>query len=256
MMKVGASSWSYNRAFQAGEMTQESWLRECYEIELDGVELLDRHFPKVDLEYLRHVKTLCTQFGLTISCLSASNDFGKAESELETQIDLVESWIKRAEYLGAPVVRVFAGWKKPGMDYSTVYCRIIESMKKVAQSAEDRGIFLGLENHDGNSFMTTPEDVMRIIQDVGNSYLRLNLDTGAYPNLLHDIEKTASLAIHVHAKVYNANTSELDPDHSKILPLLEKARFNGFLSIEYEGEQDERTAVRLSSENLRRLLAV
>jgi sugar phosphate isomerase/epimerase len=127
-------------------------------------------------------------------------------------------------------------------------------MKQVTDYAEDHCIVLGLENHDGYSFMTTPDEVTRIIEDVGSDYLRLNLDTGAYPNPLDDLKRTVKLAVHVHAKILRADKLRLEPDHSKILPILEDAGYNGFLSIEYEGDADEVKAVEDTVRHLRRLM--
>ena len=77
-MKLGCSSWSYHRAFHEGRLDQAAWLRLCAEdLELDGVELLDLHFPSTDVAYLRDVKKLCADLQLTISCASVSNDFAR-----------------------------------------------------------------------------------------------------------------------------------------------------------------------------------
>jgi sugar phosphate isomerase/epimerase len=254
MVKLGASSWSYHRKFKEGAMSQESWLEECHRLGLDGLELLDIHFPSTERSYLRKIKSHCVRKGLTISCVSVSNDFGIPKEQLREQVDLTQSWIRIAEFFGAPVMRVFAGWRRPGEDYASSWARMISCMRQVTDYAEDHCIVLGLENHDGNSFMTTPDEVTRIIEDVGSDYLRLNLDTGAYPNPLDDLNRSVKLAVHVHAKIFRADKLRLEPDHSKILPILEDAGYNGFLSIEYEGDADEVKAVEDTVRHLRRLM--
>ena len=59
------------------ELTSGEWLRACAEeMELDGVELVDLHFPSTDPVYLRDLKKQCTDLQLTIAGLAVSNDFG------------------------------------------------------------------------------------------------------------------------------------------------------------------------------------
>ena len=49
LVKLGCSSWSYHAAFRAGSHRPARWLRLCAEeMELDGVELVDLHFPTTD----------------------------------------------------------------------------------------------------------------------------------------------------------------------------------------------------------------
>ncbi len=109
-MKLGCSSWSYHAAFRAGSLDLREWLRICAEdLDVDGIELVDQHFPTSDPLYLRDLKKLCTDLQLTISGIAVSNDFG-ADDRRQGEIDKVQRWCEVAAYIGAPIVRVFAGW--------------------------------------------------------------------------------------------------------------------------------------------------
>ncbi len=112
-MKLGCSSWSYHAAFRAGRIDLREWIRICAdELEVDGVELVDLHFPTTDPVYLRDIKKLCTDLQLTISGIAVSNDFGP-DDRRASETTKVQQWCDIAAYLGAPVVRVFAGWLPP-----------------------------------------------------------------------------------------------------------------------------------------------
>ena len=115
-MKLGCSSWSYHRAILDKRLDQQGWLRLCAEeLELDGVELLDIHFPTLDKDYLRDIKRACTDTGLTISCVSVSNDFGLADIDArDREVAKVKQWVNITSFFGAPVLRVFAGWYPHG----------------------------------------------------------------------------------------------------------------------------------------------
>ena len=57
------------------------------------------------------------------------------------------------------------------------------------------------------------------------------------------------------AKYYEIDTGqEAQLDYTRIFPILRSAGYNGFLSIVYEGEGDERTAVAKSVSYLRRFM--
>src|SRR3990172_5019121 len=112
-MKLGCSSWSYHAAFRAGRLDLLEFLRLCGDdLELDGVELVDLHFPTTDPAYLREVKRRCVDPPPPSAALPVSNALGSgARRDAERQ--KVQQWCDVAAYVGAPVIRVFAGWLPP-----------------------------------------------------------------------------------------------------------------------------------------------
>ncbi len=56
-MKISCSSWSFHRTIETGKLDQLAWIEKCaQELELDGVELLDVHFPGIAKDYLQKLK--------------------------------------------------------------------------------------------------------------------------------------------------------------------------------------------------------
>ena len=276
-MKLGCSSWSYHTAIREGRLDQMAWLRLCAEeLELDGVELLDLHFPATDRAYLREVKQTCTALGLTISCASVSNDFGvAAEDARARELAKVKDWVEIAAYLGAPVLRVFAGWvpiqayaRKEGVlakvreaiggrpdPKQALWPSTIEHLRACAEFAEERGVVLGIENHNGRGIVGTADEVERCLRDVRSPWLRLNLDTGDYADV-ESIRRTLPYAVHVHGKLYDLDEEGADrkQDWPAIARILADVSYRGFVSIEYEGREDPVVAVPRGARYLRRLL--
>jgi sugar phosphate isomerase/epimerase len=282
MMKLGCSSWSYHKPISEGRLDQQDWLRLCAEeLELDGVELLDIHFPMTSMAYLRELRRLTAGLGLTISCVSVSNDFGLATpEEREAELEKVRQWLDITAYLGAPVLRVFAGWPRPapsdaasggarGVDRllrripglrrrtakERLWSEMIAYLRTAAYHATESGIVLGLENHNDGGFVGTAAEVERCLREVDSPWLRLNLDTGDYGDLA-SIERTIDKAVHVHAKLYQLTPEGADTivDWPGVIAILKKARYRGFLSIEYEGEEPPETAVPRGVRYLRSIL--
>ena len=134
-MKLGCSSWSFDAAFREGRLDLPGWLRLCAnDLEVDGVELVDLHFPTTDPVYLRDIKKLCTDLHLTIAGVAVTNDFG-SDDRRSLEAAQVREWCDIAAYLGAPIVRVFAGWipeTKPAPNEG----RIIGALRRVFGQAK------------------------------------------------------------------------------------------------------------------------
>ncbi|KYH39852.1 MAG: hypothetical protein AYL33_007150, partial [Candidatus Bathyarchaeota archaeon B63] len=105
---------------------------------------------------------------------------------------------------------------------------------------EEAGVVIAMENHGG--ITSEADDVIRIIEDVGSPWLRVNLDLGNYRGQIYEeIEKTVPYAVHVHAKVSVAR--EIKVDYQRVKRMLDHAGYNGFLSIEYEEKDDPKRGV-------------
>lgn len=238
-MKISCSSWSYHRTIAAGKLDQKGWINKCaQELKLDGIELLDFHFPSVERSYLKELKKLIIDLGLTIACVSASNHFtGLEEKERRENIDKVQKWVDIAAYLGAPILRIFAGAAKE-LSQPDRWDKVIKCLRECADYGEKKGIVLGLENHGGFS----ADEVLRMIKETNSEWLRLTLDTGNFPACPYEsIRRTAPLAVIVHAKLYELDGAgqEKRLDYGKILTILRERNYLGFLSIEFEGEAEE-----------------
>lgn len=255
-MKVGSSSYSFHRSLREKKITFKEWIRLAAEhYRLDGVELLASHFESTEPEYLLEIKNLCTELGLTISCVSAENNFTQSDVvALAKEIEHVKAWVDIAAMLGAPVVRIFAGISHE-LKSEEVWANVVEAIRECAEYASEDGIMLGLENHGG--FMD--DQILKIIEDVDMDNFKVTLDLGNFgrdANIIYKaIENVASHTIFVHAKCYDLTDDlrEKNYDYERIIKILNDAGYNGFLSIEYEGQGPEETEVAKAVGMLRHL---
>lgn len=115
---------------------------------------------------------------------------------------------------------------------------------------------LGLENHWGLG--RTPEGVLCIVDAIDSPWLRVTMDTG---NFLRDpyekLEKIAPKTVFVQAKTYFGGTwYTLKLDYQRIAEILRQHNYRGYVSLEYEGREDARTAIPKSLAILRKAFAV
>ncbi len=275
MIKLSLQSLCYRDTFNAGKITMLEIIDRAYELQMDGVDLHFTHFASTADDYLEEVKQACLRRGLHMCYIGVSNNFGKAGDELREQIDLMKKWIDVAARMGIPMVRAFGSWLPEGESEESAWPRLVASSKEVAEYGQSKGVVVGLHNHNHGCIPATGDQVVRLLDDVDNPYYSHILDTGQYRgspgasfgergkedlqwNFYGSIETSAPRAVHVRAKIYRiASGEEVWLDYDRIMPILKKVGFNGWMSIVFEGqdELDEPAAVPLANSYMRSLLA-
>ncbi len=244
------------------------------EFGFDGIEFLLYQVGQNDLlsrsrrmAYKRRAQRL----GLPIMGLSTHQGFVTPDREKRRfNIDRTIAQIEIAYDLGIPVMRVNTGTWGTSKDFDELmanrgiesplegytdddaYPWVIEAFEACLPVAEKCGIVLGLENHWGLGL--TPEGIMPIVDAVDSPWLQVTTDTG---NFLEDpYERLRKLAPHtvlVQAKTYfgGGQWYTLDLDYDRIGRILEAAGYRGWISLEFEGMEDWKTAIPRSLELLR-----
>ena len=238
------------------------------------MDLHTRAFVSDKPEYLRAVRKRALENGLALSYIGVSSDFGVlGTEELDTQVSTAKHWIDVAEFIGIPLVRVFAAWIPEGDTEEATWARMLPCLKEVAAHGQEKGIVVGLHNHNHGCVTRTGKDVRRIIDEVNNPYFSHILDTGQYVgspgasgqrgkedpalNFYGSIEETAPLAVHVRCKIYRIESgTEEWLDYPRIFEILKNVNFNGWCSVVYEGQdvEAEATAIPKAVTYLRSLM--
>ncbi len=274
MLKLGCMSLSYKDEFGADKLDLEQFIERAYELRLDGIDLHTRAFGSLEPDYLRKIRMQALKRGIALSYIGVSSNFGKPLEELENEVTTAKQWIDVAAFMGIPLVRVFAAWIPEGDNEEDVLARMTPCLKEVAAYGEEKGVVVGLHNHNHGCVTRTGKDVRRIIAEVDNPYFSHILDTGQYVgspgasgqrghedpalNFYGSIEETAPLAVHVRCKIYRIqNGTEEWLNYPRIFEILKGVNYNGWLSIVYEGQdaEEEATAVPKAVKYLRGLMA-
>ena len=111
MFSLAAYSYRQLLSGVSPPLTLFDFATDCARFGLEGTELTSYYFPPdVDPTYLRRLKQHCFQLGLDISGTAVGNDFGHPPGpRREQEMENLKRWIRFAEILGAPVIRIFAG---------------------------------------------------------------------------------------------------------------------------------------------------
>ncbi|MDB6055631.1 MAG: hypothetical protein JWN25_3154 [Verrucomicrobiales bacterium] len=212
-----------------------------------GAELTSYYFPKeISNDFLLKLRRHAFLRGVPISGSAVGNTFTLPKGEKrDKEIQHVKDWVDRCALLGTSHIRVFAGSLQPGMDEEAARKLAIEALEECCDYAGKHGIFLGLENHGG--IVAEPDQVLEIIRAVQSKWIGINLDSGNFhTDPYGDFEKCAPYAVNVQIKeeitVKPSKTPE-KADLVRVLDILRKTNYQGFVALEYESKEDPWTAV-------------
>ncbi|QXD25796.1 sugar phosphate isomerase/epimerase [Opitutia bacterium ISCC 51] len=253
-------------------------LHKCIDIAaeygFDGVELLLYQFEQNDLlsnSYMQSLKRHAFRQGLPLCAMSTHQGFVSPDKEeRQRNIDLTIGQIEICGRLGIPAMRVNTGrWGTsgsfnelmadkgiepplPGYTEDDAFPWVIEAFEKCLPTAEKHGVVMGLENHWGLGL--TAKGVLRIVDAIDSPWLQVTLDTGNFlENRTAQLEVMAERAFFVQAKTYYGGGQwyELDIDYPAVAKMLHKNNYHGWISLEFEGMEDYRTAIPKSLKLLR-----
>ncbi len=243
--KLSLAAYSYRNLLKSDDFELSHFIKDCAKFGLEGTELTSYYFPDpVTPEYLRQLKRECFRAGLDVSGTAIRNDFGFRDGpERKKEIDWVKQWIRHAEILGAPVIRVFAGKQKAGISDKETHDLIVSGLQECCDFAAQHGIHLALENHGGPT--ATVEGLLALVNGVDSPWFGVNLDTGNFhtDNIYEDLAKAAAYAVNVQVKVVTSGPDKkrAPTDFARIAKILRDANYRGYVVLEYEEKDDPRS---------------
>lgn len=269
--KIGVSSYSFWHFDEDKKPTMGYCIEKAARMGFDGIEFLLVQMSSTENTHLQKLKKKAFHAGLDIMGLSTHQGFLNPSKEYRDEnINKTIDQIEIAYQLGIPTMRINTGrWgtsesfdalmankgiEPPidGYDENDGFPWVIESIEKCIPTAEKCGVVLGLENHWGLGI--SAKNVKRIIDEINSPWLRATLDTG---NFLEDrdnqIQTLAPYACLVQAKTYYGGGVwySLDIDYNKIGKVMRDNNYKGYISLEFEGNEDPDTAVPKSLKLLR-----
>lgn len=273
--RILVSTYSFWQFRNAGLRSIETCIDIAAEMGFDGVEILHRQMENEDNGYLQGLKRRAFRHGLDICGFSTHQGFlSPDESVRQKNIDHTIHCIELAYALGIPTMRVNTGtWgtsknfdelmKNRGIEPPLAgytdddgFKWVIDSLAKCLKTAEKCGVLLCLENHWGLG--RTPEGVLRIVEAVKSPWLEVLMDTGNFLEDPYDkLEQLAPRTAFVQAKTYFGGGLwySLDLDYERIAAMLRKHKYQGYVSLEFEGKEDPKTAIPKSLALLRKAFA-
>ncbi len=262
---IGVSTYSFWQ-FRGERLDIPACIDKAAAMGFDGVEILHIQMQDESNAALQKIKRQAHALGLALMGFSTHQGFVTPDAELRrTNIQKTLYQIEVAYRLGIPTMRINTGrWGtiksfdefmshkgiEPPLEGQTdeeAFGWVISAIEKLLPRAEECGVVLGLENHWGLG--RTAAGVLRIVEAIKSPWLQMTLDTGNF--LEHSYEQMEQMAASsvpialVQAKTYfgGGRWYALDLDYGRIASILKSHGYRGWISLEFEGNDDATTGV-------------
>ena len=223
----------------------------------DAIEPTSYYFADTSLSAIISLKNHCARLGIEITGSAVGNNFCQQdESKRNEQVKLVTDWLDRVSLLGGRTLRVFAGSVSKGTTEEQCIRWTVDCLKMACDHAAKVGVYVALENHGG--ITATADQLIGLVKTVDHPWFGVNLDSGNFKteDPYVDLEKLAPYAVVTQFK------SEIQPkgqgkrraDYEKLFSILKKAKYSGYVVLEYEAAEEPMDSIPKELKLLRKSL--
>lgn len=243
---AGCCALSYLKYFNAGQMTMENFIVKMADMGAQGVDVTTYWLKSTEPEYLISLRHLAFQNGIALSGVAIRTEMCQAGGALRTeQVAKIKQWIDATEILGSSHLRVFGGEVPGGASEKQGITWTAECMKAAAEYAGKKGITLGIESHGGVTARASM--ILEILRVVDSPYAGVNLDISNFEaptdeEMYSDVAACIPYATHAHIRdVFGTSKRSIDLD--RVWKMFARGGYRGYMSVEYEAEEDPMTGV-------------
>lgn len=216
-----------------------------------------------------------------LSVFSVYNMYDFGHEDISLSKEKIYTHLETAAYFGAKTVLAVPGFINPEDNFDAVRGRMAESLNFMCEAAEKYGITVTLEDFDDNSApCSTSDGLLWFMENVKG--LRFTFDTGNFAYSLENAEdayiKLRKYISHVHLKDRSRDSSRANAENTNGKPdlsgrimypcevgngyigiegLVKKLLnddYNGSLSIEHFGANDQLLYMQKSAENVLKMI--
>lgn len=285
-MKISVSSYSFDQAIRAGKMTQIDCVAKAKELGFDAIEFIDLDgAPDVEQQkaYAAKIRAEADRVGIEINAYTiGANLYHDTAEARAAEVARLKGQLDVAAVLGAGVMRhdvcYMLGKTGPSRSFDLMLPYLAQSAREVTEYAQTLGIRTCTENH---GYIAQDSDrVERLFNAVNHPNYGLLVDMGNFicadENPALAVSRVAPYAIHAHAKDMLVRSAPIgncrnltragnyfcgtvigegDVPVKQCLGILQRAGYDGYLSIEFEGAEECISAISRGLANLKGFLA-
>lgn len=248
-MKLGVNLWTVY-GWSLDEAVSDEVLQSLIQRGSQAIELVldeGKNSEERLLQRSSEIKSLLSASGVDIPSIGSTlfwpyNLASHDQNKRQRGSEIIRAGCRVANAYGAGVFLVVAGQQEPDTEYAASYENAIHSLQQVADYAADHNVVIGVENVPG-SFLCSPGEYARFIDDVGHPAVQAYLDVGngaaTGPSFAENwITAVKGKIAMVHVKDYDrelrtfAYCGEGDLNWSQIIKALQGADYDGYLMIE------------------------
>ena len=259
---LSLAQWSLHKTIRSGTMSPYDFAKVASEFGFKGLEYVNGLYPDVMNSenkttalqaFVEKNKALAKQYNVKNVLIMIEDEGDLSSSEEQERMSAIENhklWIDAAHQMGCTAVRLNLHGEKEEAKWIK---NSIESLSALSEYAAPFNINVIVENHGGKS--SNANLLMQVINQVNFSNCGTLPDFGNFcmsenwgslkDNKCDDpydpylgVSEMLPKAFGMSAKSYefNANGDETILDYYKLLSIVKKGGYDGFIGVEYEGE--------------------
>jgi sugar phosphate isomerase/epimerase len=224
-------------------MTMEEFILKAVELEVVGVDMTAYWLKSKEPAYLHNLRHLALKHGILFSGAACGTEMCEPDAgKRAALVKEIAQWVDVADLLGASHLRVFGGELPPGATAAQGKDWVVEVMKPACDYAAQKGVTLGIESHHG--ITSRASDIIEILHRVDSPYAGCNLDITHFPvDPYAQIEALVPYATMTHIRDHFDEPRHDPIDLERVWQMFAKGGYQGFMSAEYESEEDPATGV-------------
>lgn len=281
-MKTCVTSYSFGGYIAEDRLGYLGIIDKAAEMGFEGIEFVDGAYMN-EKDAASKIKERCSERGIVPVALAVGANF--LTSDLKGEIARVCKMVDFAAECGMGLMRHDVAYGYPAemkhsRGYDNALPQIVEGCREVTKYAEQKGVKTMTENH--GFFSQDALRVEKLINTVAHDNFGALVDCGNF--MCADEDPTLSVSImapyafHVHAKDFHYKSGiEINPGdgwfrtragnylrgavighgEAKVyqsLQILKNAGYDGYVTVEFEGMEDNLRGISLGLNNLRRFI--
>lgn len=285
-MKIGVSSYSFQRMINEGTITQLGCIEKAKELGFDVIEFIDLmpHDGSTEKEYAQKIADECKRVDIEVGSYTIGADLlNGSDGDTKKEVARIKEKLDVAKILGVKKLRhdATAGVKEGrAKSFDTVLPTLVDACREITTYAKSLGIKTMVENH--GFFAQDSARVEKLVNAVDDENFGVLLDMGNFlcadENPADAVGILAPYAIHVHAKDFHvkSGTEPCPGDgwfttrggnylrgaiigHGEVpvvqcLGIIKRAGYEDTVSIEFEGLEENMGALKIGIANLKRFV--
>ena len=245
--KISLAEWSLHRMLYSGELDHlEFCVIAREQFDLDAVEYVNSFFfdKAEDLDYLKEMKNRANDQGVSSLLIMCDNEGDLGDPNQKAREKAVENhfkWMEAAKFLGCHSIRVNA---KSDGTYEDQIHLASDGLRRLTEYGEKIGINTIVENHGGLSsngkwlvsvMKEVDHPMCGTLPDFGN----FKIKDGEWYDRYTGVDELMPYAKAVSAKSHSFNWkgNEINTDYKKMINIVLSAGYNGYIGIEFEGNE-------------------
>lgn len=240
---TGCCAYSYRKYLEPGKMLMEDFILKAVELGIEGVDVTTYWLKSTDPAYLLNLRRLAFRHGIPFSGAAIGTEMCQSDpGKRAAEIEKIKKWVDATDLLGASHLRVFGGELPKGATDEQGVEWTAETLKSACEYSAQKGVTLGIESHGG--ITSKANNILAILHKVDSPYAGCNLDISNFEeDPYNQVEALVPYATHTHIRDFYGGKHRLPLDLDRMWQLFAKGGYQGFMSVEYEGEEDPMTGV-------------